>query len=65
MIPLNYSNLDKETQEHLLTKSKQDVEKWYWVDLKKYALKYNLDYEKLLEEEAQKNLYHYKFFFRI
>lgn len=65
MIYLNYSNLDAETQERLLTQSKNDIERKYGSELEIYALKNDLDYQKLLEEEAQRNLYTFRYVFKI
>lgn len=65
MVQLNYNNLDKETQERLLAKSKKEIERRYGKDLKAYAIENGLDYISLLEEEAIRNLYNYKFIFNI
>ena len=65
MVNLNYSNLDKETQERLLKQSKNEVEKKYGGQLEIYALQHQLNYQQLLEEEAQRNLYNFKFSFTI
>ena len=65
MIYLNYTNLDTETQNRLLTMSKTDVEQQCGKNLKAYAIENHLDYNTLLEEEAIKNLYAYQFVFNI
>lgn len=65
MVNLNYSNLDKETQERLLKQSKNEVERKYGAQLEIYALQHQLNYRQLLEEEAQRNLYNFKFSFTI
>ncbi len=65
MIYLNYSNLDQETQTHLLFTSKRDVAQQYGDDLKAYAQENNLDYEVILDEEATRNLYNYHYVFNI
>lgn len=65
MIYLNYTNLDAETQERLMQTSKADIEHKFGTSLKAYALKYHLNYQSVLEEEATRNLYRYKFIFRI
>jgi len=65
MVKLNYNNLDKETQERLLTKSKKEIELNFGKDLKAYAIENGLDYTSLLEEEAIRNLYNHKFTFSI
>ncbi len=62
---LNFNNLDRETQEKLMQQSKQEVERKFGEDLKKYAVENYLDYNSLLEEEAIKNLYNHKFKFSI
>jgi len=65
MVQLNYNNLDAETQERLLEKSKKEIEVRYGKDLKAYAIENGLDYTSLLEEEAIRNLYNFKFTFSI
>lgn len=65
MIELNYNNLDRETQQFLITTSKATIEKKYCDSLKKFAAKNQLDYKRLLEEEAIRNLYNYKFKFSL
>jgi hypothetical protein len=65
MIYLTYNNLDEETQSRLLVISKEDIESRYGKVLKAYAREHRLDYETLLEEEAQRNLYSYDYVFNI
>ncbi|MRI00249.1 hypothetical protein GH721_06820 [Kriegella sp. EG-1] len=65
MVKLNYNNLDAETQERLLAKSKTEIESRYGKDLKAYAKENGLDYGELLNEEAIRNLYNYEFTFTI
>ena len=65
MIYLNYSNLDAATQERLLATSKKDVERTFGKSIKAYAKKHFINYEQMLEEEAQRNLYNYKYVFNI
>jgi hypothetical protein len=65
MIYLNYSNLDAETQERLLATSKKDVEHKFGKSIKAYAKKHFTNYEQMLEEEALRNLYNYKYVFNI
>ena len=65
MIYLNYNNLDAETQERLLSSSKADVKQQFGDELKAYAKEYHLDYDVLLDEEATRNLYNYKYIFNI
>jgi len=65
MIYINYTNLDDETQQRLLSMSKQDIESRHGNDLKIYAQEQHLDYNVILEEEAIKNLYNYDYVFNI
>jgi hypothetical protein len=62
---LNFNNLDEETQDKLMEQSKKEVEQKYGAEMKVYANENHLDYQEILEEEAIKNLYHYKFMFDI
>ena len=63
MIYLNFTHLDDKTQHCLLSLSKSDMENKYGAQLKRYAQKNDIDYESLLEEEAQRNLYAYEYVF--
>lgn len=65
MIYLNYNNLDAETQNQILSVSKEDIENRFGNDLKIYAQEHDLDYDALLDEEATRNLYNYKYVFNI
>jgi hypothetical protein len=65
MVYLNYSNLDAETQNHLLSVSKEDIESKFGKELKAYAKEHYLDYDVLLDEEATRNLYNYQYVFNI
>lgn len=65
MIYLNYTNLDAVTQESLLERAKNEIEKAYGVSLSKYAKENQLVYESLLEEEAIRKLYTYTYVFSI
>ncbi|GAL77288.1 hypothetical protein JCM19274_5001 [Algibacter lectus] len=65
MIYINFTNLDDDTQQHLLSVSKKDVENRLGEDLKAYAKSHHLDYNIILEEEAIKNLYRYDYVFNI
>lgn len=65
MIYLNYTNLDAETQERLLAKSKMEISKKYGEEIQVYSNENQLEYDVLLEEEAIRNLYNYKFTFNI
>lgn len=65
MVYLNYNNLDKETQQYLLSVSKEDVEHKIGESLKEYAKKNRIEYETILYEEAIRNLYNYQYVFNI
>ena len=65
MVYLNYNNLDAETQERLLSMSKKEVEKRFGKQLRNYAREHYINYQALLEEEAKRNLYNYKYVFNI
>lgn len=65
MIYLNYTNLDNETQQRLLSMSKNDVESQYGNALKAYAIENHLDYDAILNEEAIRHLYSYQYVFTI
>ena len=65
MVYLNYNNLDEETQQRLLTNSKEDVVCKFGNDLKKYAIENHINYDTLLDEEAMRNLYTYHYIFNI
>ncbi|WP_417444192.1 hypothetical protein [Joostella sp.] len=65
MVYLNYNNLDIETQNRLLSMSKKEVESRFGKQLKNYAKEHYVNYDTLLEEEAIRNLYNYKYIFNI
>ncbi len=65
MVYLNYNNLDDETQQRLLSMSKKEVESKFGEQLKNYAREHYVNYKTLLEEEAIRNLYNYKYVFNI
>jgi len=65
MVYLNYTNLDIETQERLVSVSKKDVEQKFGNDLKRYAKENHIEYDTLLEEEALRNFYSYDYVFNI
>ncbi|MGB3344962.1 MAG: hypothetical protein WBA61_13730 [Aequorivita sp.] len=65
MIYLNYSNLNEETQTKLLENSRKEIENRFGDDIRMYADENHIDFEKMLEEEAQRNLYSYDFVFII
>ena len=65
MVYLNFSNLDAETQQHLLSISRAEVESRYGGQLRQYAKSHELDYDELVEQEAICNLYSYDYVFNI
>ena len=65
MIYLNYSNLNEETQKRLFYNSKKEIEERFGDDIRKYAIENQIDFDRMLEEEAQRNLYSYDFVFVI
>ncbi|TXD72769.1 hypothetical protein, partial [Aequorivita antarctica] len=65
MIYLNYSNLNEETQTQLLNNSKKEIQERFGDDIRNYADEHHIDFETMLEEEAQRNLYSYDFVFVI
>ncbi|WP_299555284.1 hypothetical protein [Seonamhaeicola sp.] len=65
MITLNYNNLDAETQEWLLSKSKAEIKERHGNELKAFSEQHQLNFEDVLYEEAIKNLYNYKYIFNI
>ena len=65
MVYLNYTNLDSETQEGLLSMSKKEVENRFGKQLKSYAQQQDVNYDTLLEEQAIRNLYNYDFIFNM
>lgn len=65
MVYLNFSNLDRETQQHLMEMSKKDIEESQGREMERYAKRNGYNYEMLLEQEAQRNLYSYDYVFNI
>ena len=65
MIYLNYSNLNEETQTQLLENSKKEIQERFGEDIRNYADENHIDFDKMLEDEAQRNLYSYDFVFII
>ncbi|RNL90356.1 hypothetical protein ED312_06460 [Sinomicrobium pectinilyticum] len=65
MVYLNYNNLDLETQQRLLSMSKEEVESRFGEQLRNYAKTQYLDYDELVEQEAIRNLYTYDYVFNI
>jgi hypothetical protein len=65
MIYLIYSNLNEETQTQLLENSKMEIQERFGDDIRNYADENHIDFDKMLEEEAQRNLYSYDFVFNM
>lgn len=65
MIYLNYSDLNEEAKNRLLENSKKDVAQKFGDDIFKYAESHLSNFETLIEEEAMRNLYSYKYIFNI
>jgi len=65
MIHLNFSDLSEEAQERLLEISKKDVERKFGNAIRKGSSENRPNFETLIEEEAQRNLYSYKYVFNI
>jgi hypothetical protein len=65
MVYLNFTNLDSETQERLLSVSKEDVESRFGEQLRQFAETHDKEYDGLLEDEAIRNLYNYDFVFHM
>ena len=65
MIYLNFTDLNEETQERLIANSKEEVMEKYGKDIMDYATKHNTNLDKMLDEEALRNLYSYKYIFNI
>lgn len=65
MIYLNFTDLSPEAQERLLAQSREDVKKKYGRELMNYSLKHRTNIDKLLDEEAMRNLYSFTYIFNI
>ena len=65
MVYLNFTDLSEETQNRLLEISKKDVERKFGEDIRKYVRENYTCFETMIEEEALRNLYSYKFIFNI
>jgi len=65
MVYLNFTDLSEEAQNRLLENSKNDVERKFGDDIRKYVRENHTCFEKMIEEEAIRNLYSYKFVFNI
>ncbi|MBV7269581.1 hypothetical protein A8C32_08415 [Flavivirga aquatica] len=65
MIYINFTDLSEEAQERLLNNSKEDVKHKYGKDIIEYASANNQNLDKMLDEEAIRNLYSYTYVFNI
>ena len=65
MVYLNFTDLSKEAQNRLLENSKKDVERKFGDSIRKYVTENYTCFEAMIEEEAVRNLYSYKFIFNI
>ena len=65
MIYLNFSDLNGEAKERLLERSKKDVTNKFGREIRKYAKENCTDFETMIEEEALRNLYTFKYVFKI
>ena len=65
MVYLNFTDLSEEAQNRLLENSKKDVERKFGDAIRKFVKENHSCFEKMIEEEAIRNLYSYKFVFNI
>jgi hypothetical protein len=65
MIHLNFSDLNEEAKERLLESSKRDVENKFGSDIRSHTKENQTDFETMIEEEALRNLYTFKYVFKI
>ena len=65
MIYINFNDLNEETQARLIANSNEDVKRKYGKDIMNYATKHNTNLDKMLDEEALRNLYSYTYVFNI
>lgn len=65
MIHLNFSDLNEEAKERLLESSKKDVLNKFGHDIRSHSKEHHTDFERLIEEEAIRNLYAFSFIFKI
>ena len=65
MIYLNYSDLNEEAKDRLLSCSKKDVTNKFGTEIRRYARENQTDFKMLIEEEAMRNLYNYQYRFKI
>ncbi|MDH7912017.1 hypothetical protein [Winogradskyella sp. SYSU M77433] len=65
MVHLNFTDLSEEAQNRLLEISKKDVERQFGDSIRKYVKENYGCFETMIEQEAMRNLYTYKFVFNI
>ncbi|MBJ7880150.1 hypothetical protein [Gelidibacter salicanalis] len=65
MVYLNFTDLSEEAQNRLLENYNNDVERKFGDDIRKYVRENYTCFETMIEEEALRNLYSYKFIFKI
>ena len=65
MVYLNFTDLSEEAQNRLLEISKKDVERKFGDAIRKYVRENYTSFETMIEEEAIRNLYTYKYVFNI
>jgi hypothetical protein len=65
MIHINFNDLDDSAQQRLIAQSKKDLEAKFGKQLRSYAKTQFSNYDELLEQEAIRNLYNYRYSFKI
>ena len=65
MVYLNFTDLSEEAQNRLLENSKEDVKRKFGESIRDYVRKNHTCFETMIEEEAMRNLYSYKYIFNI
>ncbi len=65
MVYLNFTDLNEEAQNRLLEISKDDVERKFGDSIREYVKVNYTCFETMIEEEALRNLYSYKYVFNI
>ncbi len=65
MIYLNYTDLNEDAKERLLESSRVEVQEKFGEDIKRYSDENNTNFEKMIEEEAMRNMYSYNYVFNI
>ena len=64
-IEINFNDLNGDSQKRLLEQSKKDVESKFGKSIRDHAKTHLKNYDKLLEEEAIRNLYNLKYRFSV